>query len=208
MPRFRIALLLLFFSVNGLFAQDISLNVNGGYLFGDRFKISGGKAQILGNWAFMGTAGVEIGNGRSAELSYLWQETRGKADLYAQQVNLEEAIQMHYILVGASQYQDLGEGFSVGGGAKMGLMVLAPRKQSLEDIVKLAFGVQGGMKYMFSPGMGVQFSANLFFPVTDVGGYLWWSPGSGTQAAISSRIPFAQFGLFGGLIVKPTQLSY
>lgn len=59
----------------------------------------------------MGTAGVEIGNGRLAELTYLWQETRGKADLYAQPVILEEAIQIHYILVGASPHQDVGEGF-------------------------------------------------------------------------------------------------
>ncbi len=205
MNRFAFLVLLCLIPVTFLKAQDISFSANGGYLFGDRFKIWGGRAQIVGEWAFMGTAGVEIGGGSSAEITYLFQQTRAKADLYVPQTSLDEPIQMHYILLGASQYRGVGEGFSLGGGGKIGLVVMSPQKQSLEDIVKLAFGLQGGAKYMFNENVGLQFSANLFFPVTDVGGYLWWSPGTGSQVGVDSRIPFLQFGMFGGIILKTSQ---
>ncbi|HMM12290.1 MAG TPA: hypothetical protein PKE03_09390, partial [Bacteroidales bacterium] len=69
-----------------------------------------------------------------------------------------------------------------------------------------AVGLEGGMRYMFNPGMGVKLSANVFFPLLDVGSFLWWSSGGGTQVGVNSSIPFAQFGLFGGIIVKPAQL--
>ncbi|MBK9291939.1 MAG: hypothetical protein IPM52_09980 [Bacteroidetes bacterium] len=205
----RLFLLFLFFISSSVsYAQMITLNVNGGYLFGDRFNVSGGKAKIEGQWATMGIIAADIGQDRTAEIAYLWQETIGKLDFYNAQTSLNEAINMHYILVGASQHFETSENLSFSLGSRIGLMVLAPRKPMLEDIVKFAVGFQAGSRLMVNSGMGVQFSANLFFPVTDIGGYLWWSPGSGSQIGLSSRIPFAQFGMFGGIIIIPSQIGY
>ena len=82
--------LIMLFQLKGVVAQHIYLNVNGGYLFGDKFSIQGGKARIYGDWSFSGTAGLEIGKGRSAEISYLWQQTRGKTSLAFPQNDLDD----------------------------------------------------------------------------------------------------------------------
>jgi hypothetical protein len=62
--------------------------------------------------------------------------------------------------------------------------------------------INGGVKYFFTPGVGQRLQADLTFPVTNVGGSLWWSPGSGTSVGVSSYVPFLQFGFTGGLVLK------
>ena len=87
-------------------------------------------------------------------------------------------------------------------GLKLGAVIIASKKDAFDNVTKFAVGLNAGAKYFMTEKLGLRVQANLNFPVTDVGGSLWWSPGSGLDAGVSSYTPVLQFGFTGGLVFK------
>lgn len=184
-------------------AQGLQLYPFAGYTFADRFPISGGTARIGDGFTYGGALAFVVSDYYAVELKY----SRMDADVsaYSPYNNIDiygEPVSLNYILLGGSKLFPVSEEAILFSGLNLGVGIMGSKDDTFNTITKFAAGINAGVKYFFTKSAGIRLQANLDFPVTDVGGSLWWSPGSGTQVGVSSYVPFLQFGFTGGLVLK------
>lgn len=181
------------------FAQKAELFGFSGYTFADKFPISGGEGKIYDCHTYGGSLGINLGDYYQIELSYTRQNSF--VDAYSQYlaVDVYEKASVNYIFAGGNRLFPLDENFTVYTGAKLGAFILGFKEDNYDNVSRFAVGVNAGMKYMLSPVAGIRVQGQLYFPITDVGANLWWSPGSGVDVGVSSYTPVLQFGFTGGI---------
>lgn len=183
-------------------AQNIEITPFAGYNFADRFSIHGGNARIGDGFSYGGTISIITESDKTIEMSYLRTEMTVSAYSSYWNFDFSDPSSSNYILLGGSQLFPVNDKFVPYAGAQAGMLILASRNDTYDNIIKLAFGIDAGLKYYLSERIGLRLQANLNFPLTDVGANLWWSSGGGTSVGAGGSIPFVQFGFTGGLIFK------
>lgn len=180
-------------------AQNIQFTPVAGYSFCDKFHFYQGNAKIGDGFTYGGYLSFGINRHVALELSYIRQDCDAYAYSDYHNISLNEPISSNYILLGASKLFSMSEEMTLFTGGGFGMGIYSGKTAEIGSITKFAVGLNGGMKYLFTDVFGIRLQANLFFPVTDLSGSLWWGPG-GTSVGVSSRIPFVQFGFTGGFI--------
>ena len=191
-----------FIAASSVMAQQLELFVHSGYTFGDKFPLSGGRGKIYDGHTYGGLFSVEISDFYAIELAYSRQDSRVLAISDYLGLDVDEKVSVNYILAGGNRLMKVNEKVTLFSGLKLGAVIIASKKDAFDNVTKFAVGLNAGAKYFMTEKLGLRVQANLNFPVTDVGGSLWWSPGSGLDAGVSSYTPVLQFGFTGGLVFK------
>lgn len=182
-----------------IMAQEFEMFIYGGYTFGDNFTIDGGKAKIHDGLTF-GTGFQYVVNDLYAvEALYHRHESQIVAKSNYLNLDVDLPMTVHFILAGSNRLLKIDEKASLFGGAKLGLVIYDPKSIKLDNVTHFAAGISAGGKYFIQPKLGLRLQANLLMPVTDYGGSIWWSPGSGLDVGLGSFAPILHFGFTGGL---------
>lgn len=196
-----ILLFIWFLSLEAL-AQHVEITPFTGYTFNHGFPIFGGRAKLGGGQTFGGMIGIPLGNSMEIETSYSFQSGTTTANSTAIRNDVSVKTNVHYILIGANRLFPTSSQITLFSGAKIGAGIVGFPSNEFDAISRLAVGLNGGMKYMASEKVGIRLQANLMMPINNVGGNLWWSPGSGTSVWVSGWSSVIQFGFTGGLIFR------
>jgi hypothetical protein len=181
-------------------AQDFQFTPFAGYTFADKFKIDRGNARIGGGFTYGGILSYVIHESIAIELTYSRQDCDASAYSDYYEIDVWGPISANYIYLGGSKLLQLNEDMFLFTGTNVGMGIYSGKDNSTSSTTKFAVGLNGGLKYFFSDKVGLRLQANLNFPITDIGGGLWWGIGSGPSVGLTSRIPFLQFGFSGGLV--------
>lgn len=191
-----------FIAASSVMAQQLELFVHSGYTFGDKFPLSGGRGKIYDGHTYGGLLSVDISDFYAIELAYSRQDSRVLAISDYLGLDVDEKVSVNYILAGGNRLMKVNEKVTLFSGLKLGAVIIASKKDAFDNVTKFAVGLNAGAKYFMTEKLGLRVQANLNFPVTDVGGSLWWSPGGGLDAGVSSYTPVLQFSFTGGLVFK------
>ncbi len=202
MKKLILLAILSFVATGAVVAQQVELFVHSGYTFGDKFPLSGGRGKIYDGHTYGGLLSVEISDFYAIELAYSRQDSRVLAISDYLGLDVDEKVSVNYILAGGNRLMKVNKKVTLFSGLKLGAVIIAAKKEAFENVTKFAVGLNAGAKYFMTETIGLRVQANLNFPVTDIGGSLWWSPGSGLDAGVSSYTPVLQFGFTGGLVFR------
>jgi hypothetical protein len=183
-------------------AQRVEITPFTGYTFNHGIPILGGRAILGGGQTFGGIVGMQLANNMEIESSYSFQSGTSTANSTAIRNDVSVKSNVHYIMIGANRLFPTSSQLTVFTGAKVGAGILGFPSNEFDTISRLAVGLNGGMKYLASDKMGIRIQANLMMPINNVGGNLWWTPGSGTSVGVSGWSSVVQFGFTGGLIFR------
>jgi opacity protein-like surface antigen len=172
-----------------------------GYTFGARAPILGGNARISDGSLFHFGLNY-LYEDYSIEISYNYQELIGSARSSFWNFDVRDNIRINYILLGGNRHFDVSDKLILYSGLKAGILNISSIQDNFRSRTKLALGLNGGARYFITDNLGCKLQFQLFFPITDVGASLWWSPGGGTSVGVTSSSPFAQFGTFMGLFYR------
>ena len=193
-------ILLLAVSATTSVAQQLVARVHTGYTFGSRFTIDGGRARINDGAMWAGSMAYFFDDYKGAELYYNYQNTLLSArSVLIQGGKFEEQLNIHYIMAGVAGKRPTSLKTDLMGGMKIGAVIFDPVQRSFTSITRMAVGFNGGFNYYFSEKVGINAGFNLLMPIFDVGGFIWWSPGSGIDVGLASTTPFVQFSFVTGL---------
>jgi len=198
------ALLLFLFLLTCLegISQSFEITPFSGYTFDHSFPIYGGRAKLGGGQTFGGMLGFQIQENIELETFYSYQSGTSTARSSSIQGDVRTNNSAHYILIGANRLFSNSSQVTFFSGLKMGAGILSFQNNEFNDISRFAVGINGGMKYFASDRVGLRLQANLMMPISNVGGSLWWSPGSGTSVGLSSFSSVIQFGFTGGIVFR------
>ena len=171
-------LLVFLLSAIGMKAQDarsISLNLYGGYTFGDKLSYDGYSAKIEDGFQY--GAGVEyfFSTNNSLELKYLREDT--KIPFYGPAGNKlnsgDDKGAFNYILLDATHYFDTGSNLLpyLGGGLGVGI---AETPQSGNGTY-FAWNIKGGVKIKTASTVSVNINAYLQSMSAAVGNSYYWT---------------------------------
>ncbi len=184
-------------------AQNIELYPFAGYTFGTHCYVATGKARLSDGFTYGGTLTFGTGQHSSLELTYLRQDATATAEnLYSNFPRFSDPVSINYIFLGGSRLYPINDKVTAFTGGNIGMAILGSKNNTFDNIEKLAFGFDVGVKIMVSDKVGIRLQSNLNMPVTNVGAGLWWGSGSGSSVGVTGNIPFVQFGFTGGLILK------
>ncbi|MHC1777963.1 MAG: hypothetical protein AB9834_21360 [Lentimicrobium sp.] len=183
-------------------AQDIEICPFAGYTFADIFTITGGTARIGDGFTYGGSVAVTAGERYFVELTYSRTDMILSAYSSYASVDVEDAGNSNYILIGGNRLFGSSGKVVPYAGLSIGMGILASKENTFENIERLAFGLDAGIKIPVSDKFGIRIQSNLNFPFVNVDGVLWWSSSSGNSVVATSNVPFLQFGLTGGLVYK------
>lgn len=113
-------------------------------------------------------------------------------------------INTNYFMAGATQMLK-GRNIKPFGTFAIGAAWMSPTATSqtniqVEDAVRFAMGIGGGVKIFFSEKIGLRLHGRLLFPLTFSGGGLYFGTG-GAGLAVGAGIPVLQGDLSAGLII-------
>jgi len=183
-------------------AQQLEFAGGYGYTFGARAPILGGNARISDGALFHLGVNYFLYDDYSIEVSYNYQELIGSAKSSFWNFDVRDNIRINYVLLGGNRHFDASDKLIFYSGLKAGILNISSIQNNFRSRTKLAVGLNGGARYLFTEHLGCKMQFQLFFPITDVGASLWWSPGEGTSVGVTSSSPFAQFGTFVGLFYR------
>lgn len=183
-------------------AQSYEISAYSGFTFADRFNINGGSGRVDEGFSYGASFSYLPVEDYSIDLIFTRIETRGRATSTGLGVNINEDISVNYILAGGSRIVNFNEKAAFYSGLKIGAVVISSKRDAFYDITRFAAGFNAGFKFLFTNQIGIKAQANLFLPITDVGGYLWWSPGTGTSIGVTTATPILQVGFLGGAYFK------
>jgi hypothetical protein len=183
-------------------AQRIEICPFAGYTFADIFTITGGTARIGDGITYGGSVGLEKGERYLFELTYLRTDMTLTAYSSYDNIDVEDAGSSNYIMIGGNRLFGTPGKVVPYAGISVGIGILASKDNTFDNIEKLAFGLDAGIKIPVSEKFGIRVQSNLNFPFVNVDGVLWWSSSSGNSAVATSNVPFLQFGFTAGLVYK------
>jgi hypothetical protein len=202
MIRFFILTAITFISHQLLSAQSYEFSLNSGYTFGDRFDVTGGRGKIEEGHTYGASFTYLPDDDLGIEILFTRQDTRGRVNSSFLGLNIDEPIAVNYLLVGGTKMYHLNDKASFFSGLKIGAVVISSKRDAFNNITRFAAGFNGGFKYLFTEQFGFRAQANLSLPITDVGGYLFWNPSTGTSVGVTTATPIVQLGFLGGFYFK------
>ncbi|MDI3320518.1 hypothetical protein [Pinibacter soli] len=179
----------------------ISLNVLGGYVFGDNVSTDQYYGHV--NGGFQWQAGFEFGLKKmyGLELYYVRQDTHIDAENYAHPPQKTFNAGINYILLGGKRYsyiksETLMAWYGVSLGAAFG-----NNEDGDGSYSKFAWGLRVGLKAKPNKEskIGFLFQAQLLSAVQAAGGGIYF--GTGVGAGVSTYSTIYQFGLSGGISI-------
>jgi hypothetical protein len=181
-------------------AQKLQLAPFAGYTFADKFRIDRGDARIGDGFTYGGTLSYMFRNSTSVGLTY----SRQDCDFYAfsdyHDIDVDGEISANYIFIGANEMYNVTSELALFAGSNVGMAVYSGKTRDLDTKkTHFAVGFNLGMDYFFTEKTGIRLQGNLNFPITNLDAVFWWGSG-GSSVGVSSRVPFLQFGLLGGLV--------
>ncbi|MFN4123944.1 MAG: hypothetical protein ACK4GL_11660 [Flavobacteriales bacterium] len=188
--------------VNCAIAQSYEFSIYGGYTFGDRFPVNGGRGKVYESGTYGGSLSFVQNENFSIDLIFTQQDTRGTLRVPFLGINIDEDIAVNYILAGGSKLIPLNKQTQLYSGLKIGTVIISSKRDVFSNITRFAAGFNGGIKFLFTDMIGFKAQANIALPITDVGGYLWWSPSQGTNIGLTSNTPIVQIGFLGGIFIR------
>jgi hypothetical protein len=195
------AALLLALALNSK-AQSIEFTPLAGYTFGDKVNFSGGTAHISDGFTYGGAFTFLADRYNALEISYTRQDPTVTANYGLNSItNVNEPVGMNYILIGGQRIMPTSDQVNFFGGLNMGLGIMGSKNNTFNTITKFDFGFDLGLKYFFNEKVGLRLQANINFPVTAMGGTMWWGTG-GSGYGVTSYVPIVQFAFMGGLVFK------
>jgi hypothetical protein len=198
-------ILIFLFLITGpsaLVAQSLEAYIFSGYTISDKFPIYGGRAKIHDGHTFGGGLQYMLNQQYAVEVIYHRQQSQITAISSNLSLDVDLPMNVHFILAGSNRVQRIHEKASVYGGVKVGAVIYDPKGIGLDNVTHFAAGVSAGGKVFIQPKLGLRVQANLFIPITDLGGSIFWSPGSGVNVGLAGFGSILHFGFTGGLFYK------
>lgn len=192
----------LLISQTAIMAQSLEAYAFSGYTFSDNFPINGGRAKIYDGHTFGGGLQYMLNSQYAIEALYQHQKSRIEAKSNFLNVDVDLPMDVHFILVGSNRIQNLGKNASVYGGLKAGAVIYSPKGINLDNVTHFATGISIGGKFNINSNISLKVQSHLYMPITDLGGSIFWSPGSGVNVGLSGLGTILHFGFTGGLSYK------
>ncbi|MCF8713994.1 hypothetical protein JM658_04060 [Joostella atrarenae] len=205
-------LLVLFFGISSMQAQEFYVNFYGNYAFDDSFdsyydyrayydgKIKGG---------FQWGAGLEYKPSQymGFEFTYLRQDTNSPTRYRTYNSIKEEVanfdLDLNYLLIGGNRYFSRpGSQFQGYGGLMAGMAIANlynPNNGRSSDATKFSWGAKLGGIYWMNDYFGIRMQAQLLSVVQGASGGFYFDV-YGPQATVVTYSTFYQFSLGGGVV--------
>lgn len=182
--------------------NKLSLNVLGGYVFGD--NVSTDKFYGNVNGGFQWQAGLEFGLKKmyGLELYYVRQDTHIDVENYGVTPKQSFNAGINYIMLGGKRYAYLkSENLTAWGGISLGC-AFGNNEDGDGSYSKFAWGLRLGLKAKANSQskVGFLFQAQLLSAVQAAGGGIYFGTG-GVGTGVSTYSTIYQFGLSGGLSI-------
>lgn len=191
--------IMLAYAANG-FCQTFEISPFSGYTFPSSFDITGGTAKIEGNANFGISASYAPQDHIEWELSYTYLPTTARASSAYLQNDAVSKARLHFIMAGANKLIWVSQKVAFYPGVKVGFSSLIFSDGPSPNLTKFTFGMQGGVKYLFSDRVGAKLQGSLLLPIVSAGGSLWWNPNTGTN--VSGWTPIVPFSINVGLVFR------
>lgn len=183
-----------------LSAQNIRLNLYGGYTYQDKFPIGGtyyGYAYTEGRVAegqhFGGSIEFDVRPNKAIELSFQQQKTQGYLGSGRTEIGPYD-INLHYIMIGGLGRLPFSPAVSGYGGINIGCGWMTGD----DEVTKFAWGGKLGLQINLTETVALKAGAQLMSPVQGFGGGFYFGTG-GASAGVSTYSSIYQFGWTGGL---------
>lgn len=180
-------------------AQSLRINLNGGYVFRDRFPIyttqGAVEAAIVEAPVFGGGLEYLVNPDYGMELYYLGMPTEGR--LRSGSFRYAEQVMVNYIMAGGLRYAPFSEKVKGFGGVSLGMALFEGETVSR---AYAAWGLRGGVLINATDRIGLRIGAQLHSPIEAVGGGLYIGTG-GTGGGVQTYSTIYQFGFTGGLAI-------
>lgn len=179
-------------------AQDMAVNVFGGYVFGDDVTLDYGYGHVDESAIFGGSLEFMMPRNVSLELSYQHQSTTASANqgLVSDRGN----ITVGYAMVEGNRYAKFKEKFSGYFGGGLGVGIVTP-DGNYETICRLAWKIKAGILMTPSDKFGIKVGMQLNSLVQGIGGGLYFGTG-GAGAGATAYSSIYQFGFHGGIYFR------
>lgn len=193
-------------------AQNIRLNGYAAYVFDDKVdSYYDPSNQYYGqiNGGFQWGAGLEylVGPSKGIEIKYLRRDAIAPMYYYknsSQSQYKEFQTALNYILLGGSNYFQMGGKVEPYAGASLGMCIITLKNAEAgndNQATKFAWGVKLGTNIWATDKIGIKLQADLISCVQSAGGSLYFGTG-GAGAGVGMYSTMYQWVLGGGLTFK------
>jgi Outer membrane protein beta-barrel domain len=211
MKKLVVVLLIMTGNVFAAKAQDIRLNLYGGYLFDDRFDSyfdasSYYRGKLKGGFQWGGGLEYMAHPDYGIELLYLRLDTKAPTTYFSNGIKSANFdVGINYLMISGNRYIDTdNKKIEPYGGAMFGAGIIAvknPDNGNSSTRTKFAWGTKLGTNIWAGKKLGIKIQAQLFSIVQAFGGSFYFGTG-GSGAGLETYSSFLQFGLGGGLVYK------
>lgn len=191
-------LLSIIIATTTLKAQDMAVNVYGGYLFGDDVTLQYGYGHIDESPLLGGSLEFNMPRGVSVELSYQYQSTSAYTSGGLTSESGDLAIS--YIMIEGNRYSKIKETVSAFFGGGLGMAIITPG-DNFETVGRLAWKIKAGALITPSDKFGIKLGMQLNSCVQGIGGGLYFGTG-GAGAGATAYSSMYQFGFNGGIYFR------
>jgi hypothetical protein len=194
---------------NNSFAQTIEITPSYGYQFGAKLNYGQNYIKIDDSGQYGINLGFEVFDDFMAEISYFHQgtELRIRDIILSPIEDRLSDLSVDWINIGGTKYFPSGKIRPFVGGA-IGIVIFSPKNEnfnlinsSLDVVTKFSFTFKGGVNFMFSDRIGLNFQGNLMFPVDWGGVYVGGGPG-GVGGGVSASSTTVIGGFSAGLVFR------
>ena len=161
-------LLCIIVSASTLKAQDMAVNVYGGYLFGDDVTLEYGYGHVDESATYGGSLELNMPRGVSVELSYQYQPTTASA--YVGALTDKSSVTISYILIEGNRYAKFNEKFSGYFGGGLGVGIVTPDNSNYQTVGRMAWRIKAGVLATPSDKIGIKVGMQLNSLVQGIGG--------------------------------------
>lgn len=183
-------------------AQSVELTPLLGYTFRSTVNITNGEARIDDGFTYGGALTIAPSPYNAIEISYYRYETEATAySSYNGFVDVSTDVAVNYMLIGGQRLFPVNDKLTPFTGFNIGAGWLGSKDDSFSTITKFSMGFDAGVKIMVSEKVGLRLQTNFNFPITSVGGSMYWGSG-GSGVGLTGYVPIWSFGFNGGLIFK------
>lgn len=186
-------------------AEYVDISPLAGIHFGGRARFYEGDIRIDDAFSYGITLSAPVNWGVAGELSYSRSESLARFIPFRSGYEpAETKIATNYFMIGAMK--ELVEGSAIPfGGLTLGVAWFDVKDPNINDVVRFAFSLNGGVKYMVSERVGLRVQGRLLFPVYFAGGGFYCGIGGGGSScgvSLGSGTSFIQGDISGGIIIR------
>ncbi|NHE55772.1 outer membrane beta-barrel protein [Cyclobacterium plantarum] len=213
-----ILILLLSGLIQWVHAQEIRVNLYGGYVFKDRVdsyfsRSSYYDGQIQDGGRLGGGIEYLIPDRGGLEIQYLRQNTNAPT-VYLDDIlsggqvrQTDFDLRLNWLMLNGTRYFPISEHLEpfAGIGLGMGIFSLTnPDTKNERSTTKLAYSARGGINLWLIENLAFRAQASLFSAVQSMGGGFYFGTG-GSGVGLNSYSSMFQFGFDGGLVFRIPQ---